>query len=134
MRSKTALAVFLFTLICSPTHARQPIDQARGWRSMTAREQQVYIVGFSEGSFWTWFEASLVCPASSDRIKRVVLESAFGSEAIAGVMTDLYKDPANQFIPPNDLVLIAAKKLRGERIEEDLLQARTRAHNNAKGN
>lgn len=132
MKAIAVGAAFLLALARGLAEADEPVDQARGWASMTAREQYVYIVGYSEGSFWTWFEASLVCPAKSEQIKGAVLDSVFSQEAIASVMADLYRDPANKFIPPRDLVLIAAKKLKGERIEEDLLQARARAHNYAR--
>ena len=132
MKSIAPGTAFLLVLFGTLANAGEQVDQAKGWASLAAREQHAYIIGYSEGSFWTWFEASLACPAKSEQIKGAVLETAFDQEAIASVMSDLYRDPANKFIPARDLVLIAAKKLKGERIEESLLQARAKAHNYAK--
>jgi hypothetical protein len=48
-------------------------------------------------------------------------------ESLVKVMDDLYKDPANSYIPITNMCLIASRKLRGEPIESLLQEARKEA-------
>jgi hypothetical protein len=42
-------------------------------------------------------------------------------------MSDLYKNPANKYIPFSEIIFIACQKLRGESIESSLRELREKA-------
>jgi len=51
------------------------------------------------------------------RLNEINIE-LFGKEAIANVMTKIYDDPANNFIPFHDIAKISVMKLQGKSEEE----------------
>jgi len=48
-------------------------------------------------------------------------------ETFINVISDLYKDPANTYIPISNMCIIASRKIRGETIEALLREAREKA-------
>lgn len=66
-------------------------------------------------------------PAKLAELFRTYDLRAFQASQIASVVTDLYKDPANAYVPIEDIIFSARAKLAGEPFEEQLARYRKAA-------
>jgi hypothetical protein len=96
----------------------------REWRTWTDAMRQVYVNGFMSGQADTYNAVSN--NLSSDQRESLYKATFlfYGPDAIADVMTDLYKDPANTFIRHGAMVYIARDKLSGRDVEPMLRHSR----------
>lgn len=108
--------------------ATDRVDFGRQWKSWSNQTRLVYMAGFVDGGSATYL--AVFNDLSSERREALRKATAvmYDSEAIADVMTDLYKDPANTFIRHDAMVYIARDKLDGNDIEGRLRYARQREY------
>jgi len=113
---------------------KEPSSPGETWNAFSVVNKRVYITGFSEGITLSMTKLVPVTARYSDRGK------GFGElcdlsnflkgnhlVAIVKVIDDLYKDPANTYIPAGYMIEIACQKLKGEDIEPLLQEARKKA-------
>jgi hypothetical protein len=117
----------------------EPISFGEIWKDWKDVSRDAYLWGFTDGA-WTahfaaaeaWLgslDAALKEPNSTKAKKateKFLLE--FPLRAIRDVMTSLYADPANQYIPFEVMAVLARAKLAGEALEPKLEAARRQAH------
>ena len=112
-------------------------DYGKVWGLWSDNARNAYIWGFKDGVVEAYSKASehwtepgaLLKKPEPEKI-RVVRESVFlifPVEKIRDVMTQLYADAANCYIPFDGMVLLARGKLKGEDIDKALVQARKTA-------
>jgi hypothetical protein len=129
--------------------AEEHVNFADYWNVFTDYGKQAYLVGVSDGlakgfldcvnQFFYGIAPNLPEGEEGEKIRTsipIVINEYFqyinfisgpGSsnrDAIIKVITDLYKDPANVFIPIAEMSFIAYCKLKGEDIEPLLQKAR----------
>ena len=114
------------------------------WKSWTDYERHVYLWGYGEGSeagglkvMGAYVNAKKVFNlinngddfpglVDAEPVRQAILP--FGPNVVINVIqdviTDLYKDPANAYITFSSMVEIARKELKGEKVEEDIRDAR----------
>lgn len=121
------LMAFLF-LLCTPTAFAQdkPTKYGEIWASLSDSQKFMYLQGYRDGINATvsvGFIFTQDCPGQPpykmNQVSKKVLPD-FDNTTITKVMTDIYKDPANVFIPFSAMVGFANNKLNGENIEEKL--------------
>jgi len=108
---------------------------AETWDNYT---RYVYLWGFLDGGNSTYDIAADNWLKEGDLLKKPELPKVkaarekaflfFNLKINRDVITDLYKEPSNSFIPFDEIVLIACDKLRGDDIEEALIIARKKAY------
>jgi hypothetical protein len=136
---KPTPTVVLYLLLLMPAiaticHAQR--TEAQTWQSWSNSVRDVYLSGVKEGAADAYFKAAEQWLAPGEVVKqpepvrvtkvREAVFFFFDIAAIRDVMTDLYKDPANQYVQLSDMVFIARDKLRGDQIDESLNKARKR--------
>lgn len=120
--------------------AQDRYNYADVWNKWDAYTRYVFLWGFQDGSNSTYIIAGDKWLKEGDwfkepelpKVKAVREKTAlfFDLEIIRDVITDLYKEPTNSFIPFSYIILLARDKLRGDDIEEALRDARKNAHEN----
>ena len=136
---KVLVYVWVF-LMCSISNVfgSEQYNYANTWQSWTVYDRYVYLWGFQEGSNTAYLAAAdnwlppgtLFQKPEAKEVKKV-RESTFlffDLKTIRDVVTDLYNDPANSYIPFEKIIYVARDKLRGEDITEALRKARKDAH------
>lgn len=135
--SKLIIVVTLILAIASVSAAWQQSNEAQIWNAWTNPVKDTYLKGFQEGAVVAYFKAGeswlqpgeLSQKPETNKVKKA-RESIFlllDIEVIRDVMSNLYEDPANQYVQIFDMVYIARDKLRGENIDEALRKARKNA-------
>jgi hypothetical protein len=114
----------------------EPFNNANLWKSYSEQTKRVYVDGFADGVSET-FIAAAGSWIGYDKLKEPVSEKVkkvrdrvfirYTQEQIPAVMSDLYKDPANDFVLFQDILLIARDRIEGKKTEELLNEARKKA-------
>jgi len=130
------VCILLTTLLFIPSkpYAGERYNYGKIWKSWTNYTRYVFLWGFQEGINSAYFksakgwleEREFFTKPETLKVKKV-RESVFlffDIESIRDVVTDLYQDPANTYIPFDKIVYIARDKLKGESIEEPLMKTR----------
>lgn len=109
----------------------EPSNRAEIWMSWSPELRVAYINGYEAGLQRAAGEVGvrlLGKKAFEDVRLRPIFKAyifrAFELSQIASVMTNLYADPANAYVPVGDMVLIARSRLAGESIDDALTKAR----------
>lgn len=126
----------LVPLICSSAFGQsQPTRYGNIWLEFTQKEKYLYLSGYQEGIATFLGEsipqmAGCECrepkEAGLNRVQHTFrsVRVDFDLETVAKVMTDIYKDPANVFIMFPQMVRLAADKLKGKDIGQDIIETR----------
>ena len=107
----------------APLYAQSPCDRpdkfnhGREWASWTGHLRATYLEGFVSGQADTYLAMLNDVPANRRDALKEQLFTFHPTDSISNVMTDLYRDPANAFIPYGAMVYIARDKLSGRDIE-----------------
>ncbi len=129
-------------------YAQKRQESGHIWKSMSKDERHFYLGGLQEGAF-ALIDISFLLNGraqSSDPSKQIILKKLalsesqrellsdlidrhlkeisfelFGTNATADVMTNIYNDPANNFISFGDTARIAVMKLKGKS-DEDIIR------------
>lgn len=110
----------------------QSADFSATWRGYGQMAQVFYVQGFIEGEINGNNDATTALEAKGlvgvAEWRDTTLESAgIMVGTVVKVMSDLYEDPANAYIPFAQMFYIARAKLKGQSIEESLTASRARA-------
>jgi len=147
MKKITIFFVITFCLLFFtdiPCLAEEPVNWGEFWNSSSGIEKNAYLIGISLGfekvvsdyMNWGFFyfkeepENNEIDAEkksfSSIFIKYYQLQKNISADfnAIIKIMSDLYKNPANKYIPFSEIIFIACQKLKGEDIEPLLQEAR----------
>jgi hypothetical protein len=100
------------------------VDFGTEWRSWTNTLRTIYLDGFMSGQSSTFLAVYNDLPVDRREVIRKATFLFYDIPAIAAVMTDLYKDPANTFIRHGAMVYIARDKLSGRDAEPMLRYSR----------
>jgi hypothetical protein len=130
------LAFISINLSCN---ANEFFNYGNVWNSWSDYTREVYIVGYKDGIAY-YISSLLLLPISFsiDIDRETILKEInynntlnsltdfvdFDNKSIRNVATDLYKDPANTYIPHYKMIGIAYRKLCGDSIEPLLLEER----------
>ncbi len=126
------VALFLATL---PLQAASPYHYGQYWESLTKEMRVQYVAGFKDGmasaSYHLKGKAYLdQNPKDQKHLRRSeatiqdLTHIHSDQQTLAKVMTDLYKDPANMYVPLSEMLVIAQSKIDGKPVEDMLLQQR----------
>ncbi len=122
------LAPLASTVLCGQTG---PLNHAKYWQGLSTTARQSYAEGIVDGVNRVW-DALLqqnwefVSGEKGEALRKKVFPM-LAPEPITEVMTDLYKDPANQFVQPAAMFYAARDKLLGIDITVALREARAAA-------
>lgn len=116
-------------LTCNSTFPQERRQYGREWRQLNLSERTIYLSGLQEGAYQlNNFKMSMdnfkelnLNQTQKDKITILIKKhlkeidiSSLGTGVVAGVMEDLYKDPANTFIPWNEMAELAIMRLQGK--------------------
>lgn len=152
-----ALAAFVIFATTAPARLEPRRDYGAEWRRLGLQNHILYVGGLEQGSAWmeqallamagdstpldsaqlatarrlrlTPFQRRLVRTLAEDRAAPMAIER-FGTQAVSRVVSDLYGDPANTFIPWIDIVTVSVMRLRGDStpvVDERLRELRAAA-------
>lgn len=137
IRQSAAVAWIFIVSVVSLAGQQGPPNYSELWRLYGELGQEAYVDGVVDGTFnafmaarqgWLPSDEQIGTP-DSPRVQAVV-QKVFVMEQrpqIPAVMTLLYRDPANAYIPLIDMVFIARDRLAGQDVEPRLQQARREA-------
>lgn len=136
-----AVAALAFLLAAAPARPVVRRDYGAEWRRLTLQHHMLYIGGVQQGighmmPVWlasagdttgadslerqtvrrlrlTPYQRRLIREIAQRRAGSLAID-AFGTQAVSRVVSDLYADPANTFIPWLDMVQVAVMRLRGD--------------------
>jgi hypothetical protein len=143
----TAFCLFLlfysYSIAIPQTRKMQPSGTI--WKTLRDSERHLYLGGLQEGTHELFYvkclldgsipitdpqekalieelkltreQRNLFIKIINKRLNEIDLES-FGTDAVADVMTKIYDDPTNNFIPFNHIAKIAVMKLQGKSEDE----------------
>lgn len=99
-------------------------NYGREWSGWSTAMREIYVYAFIEGQSNTYLELFNDVPA--DRREPLARKTFlyYDVDALAVVMTDLYRDPANTYIRYSAMIYIAKSKLEGNNIESSLRYSR----------
>jgi len=148
MKRKFIIFIIVFCLISFmeiSCLAQEPYNYGKVWNSWSDYTRSIYIMGLKDGlqrhvtfSFLKrlMMEEKNIFDKHLKESEFVKMEEMSNSllwdfilsedEVIRNVVTDLYKDPANTYIPFYDMGVIAYRKLKGEDVKSLLREARER--------
>ncbi len=133
-----AMLSILF-MIPNTAFSEEMTDYGTIWKAWGSQGQHAYLWGFLDGSTTIILAAMDEMTSSRKQAEMskncgVILDNAnkktatlFDENKLIDVMTNLYKDPANSYIMPGDMVYIARDSLKGDDITNALLKVRKRA-------
>lgn len=135
---KIFVVVFLFVSLSS-TATAAPYNYAHLWLSWNRFVQEVYIDGVTDGIAEAYVltmqtvaqEKWLTTPEPPELAN--LREKLFVRDTrtkICDVISDLYKDPANSFIPPLKMFFLSRDKIEGKNISDGLMKARAASMKN----
>lgn len=136
-----AAAALAFLVAAAPARPVERRDYGAEWRRLTLQNHILYVGGVQQGVLHmvpVWLAAA-GDTTGSDSVERATLRrlrlapyqrrlirdladhraaslaiNGFGTRAVSRVVSDLYADPANTFIPWLDMVQVAVMRLRGD--------------------
>jgi hypothetical protein len=100
-------------------------NHGREWNSWSNEFRSIYLAGFIDGGGSTFREVLTDLPPERREPLRLQTATLFEADAIRDVMTSLYSDPANTYIPYDSMVYIARDKLSGKDIEQTVRNRRS---------
>ncbi len=134
-RRRLSLALICFSAILRPAFAQ---SQTPGsvWLATHENERLAFILGYQQGAFYYLRVARSLqaanpatgagkayglrlTPEQADAVAELILNTIheagvdLAPDAISGVMSEFYKDPANTLIRPPSLLLVAVMRLSG---------------------
>lgn len=142
-----SLLIFLhfFSSITSSGNTQNRQEYGRIWKSLNHSQRHFYLGGLQEGTHELLFlkclfdgslpitdpeeqtfieeikltheQRNLLVRIIGNRLDEINLES-FGADTISDVMTNIYDDPANNFIGFKEVAKIAVMKLKGKKDED----------------
>lgn len=136
------LVLFLLLFLFCPNVFAQDSglpEYGKQWLSFSKFERTLYVNGYYDGIqevqviskvFVLGCDCSNTKDTAIDRLQRVFkerydfIEKGFGYSAVADVVTDLYKDPANIYINFSFIIHVAADKLSGKDVSDTLVRLR----------
>lgn len=150
MEKVTKRIVIIFIIVCILLYfveisclAGEHVNFADWWNILTDYGKQVFLHGLGHGLGKGFLDAvnqfglnlpegevSTVINEYFEYINFISGVDTSKRDAVIKVINDLYKDPANIFIPVAEVSFIAYKKLKGENIELLLQKAREEALQN----
>ena len=83
-------------------------NHGRFWNSLDDSSRELWVMGVASGQ-----EILLEAVPESVKIDGTLRISNRTAEALVEIMTEYYSDPANTFIPLNNMLVFANKKLSG---------------------
>jgi hypothetical protein len=136
----TLVVVWGSSLCAQGGIGRQRRNWGEEWKSHNLQSHMLYVGGLQEGSYrmsvlggvltgqlppqgasanrkvdslaLTPLQKRLIDEIAEDQYRAVDIER-FGTEAVSRVVSDLYRDPSNTFIPWSDMVGVALMRLAG---------------------
>lgn len=121
-------SVVLF-LSCNLTFSQERQQYGRQWQQLNLSEKTIYLCGLQDGAYYLIrfkmsmdnFKELSLNQAQKDKIN-ILMEkhlkeidiSSLGTDVVADVILDLYRDPANTFIPWQDMAEVAVMRLQGK--------------------
>ena len=130
------LVCAIFILPSKPLFGFTPSDQAKWWKSITYSEQRRYLEGLKHGYFHFISE---IYPFIEKRgefksfYEHMEAQSSFfrrmhdiDLDVMQKSISEFYKDPANTYIEPVDILNVAIDKLEGKPVEAKLQELRER--------
>jgi hypothetical protein len=129
--------IFVLVIFLASTQLRgaEPFQYGQYWQSLSKEMKENYVIGFKDGVANALYHVRAKSYLDKDPKNQKELrafEEAMkdlisihsDEHVLAEVMTDLYKDPANVFIPSTEVLVIAQAKLDGKHVEANLLEQR----------
>jgi len=117
--------------------AKEPLNVAKTWESLSIYEKEWYLIGISDGVMKTLadFNEYEKCDEKVREIITLFINEKYdflpylwsNRNAVIKAMSDLYKDLANVYISAPSICFLAIRKLKGESIESSLREARKKA-------
>lgn len=135
MDIKTVRAILAALVVATSFHAdaEELFNFGKTWKEWSDLTRDVYLWGFRDGSFSTilttqsaWRSRAEIDAPDVKKVWDQVFIS-FEYASIRDVVTNLYKAPANTFVPFHRMVYVARDKLNGENIDEALRKERKMA-------
>lgn len=134
---QAAITVFFIFSLYTGAHAEDPFNYGAIWRAWPPVAQDAYLQGFTDGinaAYWkarnSWLDSAILQekpePETVKRVREAVYPF-FSPAALSQMVSMLYQDPANTFIPWESMTYIARDKLKGKEIDEALKAARKKA-------
>lgn len=134
--------IIIFIIICCLLSfvefsclAEKSLTKGEFWNVSSFYEKANYITGFRMGILKCVLKLGPLTPRAKGSDLAIAFDELLDLygfirehfDAIITVMDDLYKEPANTYIPPESICEIACQKLKGEDIEPLLQEARKKA-------
>jgi len=129
-----------YSFFSKPLFAFNPSDHGKWWKSLTVSEQTTYISGLKDG--YTHCNVYDIFPILDSMMKKEELETFYNKlqsespflrhmydidiEVMRKNISELYKDPANTYIEPFEILCAAIDKIEGKSIEDKLKELRER--------
>ena len=115
----------------------KPFNFGKFWNSLSTYERDILLTGMSYGmikciqDFYDSInydeKGNKVLPLSISENNNFVIFLTSNCETIRNVMTNLYEDPSNTYIPLHKICYLSHCKLKGESIESSLRELREEA-------
>jgi hypothetical protein len=132
-----------FLFVSKPSYGFTPSDNGKWWRSLTNSEQTMYIIGLQHGyehcnvyDIFPILDAMMKKDELKTFYNKLVSESPFcrrmydiDIEVMKKNISELYKDPANSYIEPFDILSVAIDRIEGKSVEARLKELRERPWN-----
>jgi hypothetical protein len=131
---KTFATILLLAGIVSMAGADEPYDYGARWKAWDVYIRLAYVIGVEEGIVSAFFTTttSLDKKPSREEQLRILDILKFGSgiakKKIIEVITEIYQDPANSYIPTVKIFIMAQEKIEGKDISKSLENARRAAY------
>lgn len=123
------------------SYSNSPVDYNIIWQSWDNKAQLTYLLGLSDGIqrgrtiTLNSLTPNWLSELSNPKIKQAVTQdflllSLYEIDKvikIRDIITNLYQDPANSYIPPLEMAFIAQDKLQGRDIQARLREERKKA-------
>jgi hypothetical protein len=136
--SSILLFFAIFILHSKPLFGFTPSDNAKWWKSLTNAEQGIYITGLRDGyehcnvyDIFPILDGMMKNDELSTFYNKLESESPFlrhmydiDIEVMKKNISELYKDPANTYIEPFEILCVAIDKIEGKSIEAKLQELR----------
>jgi hypothetical protein len=146
-RFYVVLVFVIFLLGCSAyffisksSFAFNPSEHGKWWRNLTKSEQTIYIIGLRDG--YEHCNVYDIFPILDGMMKKDELETFYNKlqsespflrrmydidiDVMKKNISELYKDPANTYIEPFEILCVAIDKIEGKSIEAKLKELRER--------
>ena len=136
-----ALVAVVLAATAAPARPAARRDYGAEWRLLSLQNHILYVGGLEQGSAWmsrawlamagdsvptdsaqraalrrlglTPYQRRIARDLAVQRAAPLAIER-FGTRAVSRVVSDLYGDPANTFIPWLDIVTVSVMRLRGD--------------------